>query len=109
MWEIAKLFLNTRVTEPTPHVEIAKVTVPTPNHVSQAPPKPKEENEDHVSDEDQNHSSSEVENQDVLGEIASGLHMTQNLFMPAGPTYEFQINQVCVNELIKVLNCYFKV
>ncbi len=103
MWEIAKLFLNTRVTEPTPHTETTKVAVPTPNHVSQAPPKPKEENEDHVSDEDQNHSSSEVETQDVLGEIASGLHMTQNLFMPAGPTYEFQINQVNVQVTIKIL------
>lgn len=105
VWDIAKLFLTTRVTEPVQHNEATKVTVPTPNHLSsQAPPKPsKEENEDnHVSDDDQNHSSSEVETQDVLGEIASGLHMTQNLFMPsAGPTYEFQINQV-----IKLLvNC----
>lgn len=96
MWEIAKLYLSTRVAEPTPHVEAAKVTAPTPSIASQTPPKPKEEYEDreHVSDDDQNHSSSEVENQDVLGEIASGLHMAQNLFMPAGPTYEFQINQV---------------
>lgn len=82
-----------------PLVETTKVTVPTPNHVLQAVPKPKQEhNEEHVSDEEQNHSSSEVENQDVLGEIAAGLHMTQNLFMPAGPTYEFQINQVHILE-----------
>lgn len=58
---------------------------------------PKEDHEDHyLSDEDiNNNSSSEAEKQDILAEIASGLHVTQNLFMPAAPSYDFQVQEVC--------------
>jgi len=53
------------------------------------PPKEDQEDHAHLSDDDPNNSSSETEKQDLLAEIASGLHMNQNLFMPPGPTYDF--------------------
>jgi len=66
-----------------------------------------EKNDDHKNSSDiedgnnnyQNNSSSETEKQDLLGDIASGLsglHMTPNLFMASGPTYDFQVQQVCI-------------
>lgn len=85
---MAKLFSQS-LSSPDTKLEVKKANDP----ISSTPPK--EDHEDHnMSDEDiNNNSSSEAEKQDILAEIASGLHVTQNLFMPAAPSYDFQVQE----------------
>jgi hypothetical protein len=90
---MAKLFIQTLVSDSK--IEPKKST----DQISSTPPK--DDNEDHnLSDDDiNNNSSSEAEKQDLLAEIASGLHVTQNLFMPAAPTYDFQVHEVIMGPI----------
>ncbi|XP_021954003.1 GATOR complex protein WDR24 isoform X2 [Folsomia candida] len=89
VWEISKLFVQSLSTSDL-KAELVKKPI---DPISNTPPK--DDHEDHnLSDEDiNNNSSSEAEKQDILAEIASGLHVTQNLFMPTAPTYDFQVQE----------------
>lgn len=120
VWEISKLYcqIQTETDEEPPTPVVLKKLDPTTVSSLATPPNynnnkdhhdhnkgggGERDHDHHLSDDDaNNNSSSETEKQDILAQIASGLHMNQTLFMPSGPTYEFNYDMQPVSSTFLV-------